>query len=178
MATLENLFTEVTAMRSEIKALAKLLRKMKNEADDPTGEKSKERSKNNGFNRPNVISEELRAFLGLEKEETISRSEVTRFINKYITENGLKHPDNGRVILIDEKLKNLLKPPEDIQVTFLNIQKYLSPHYLKKADLVKEKEEEQESAKESVPEPVASSSSTPKKTVVRRPVVKKKVAAE
>lgn len=180
MATLENLFTEVTAMRSEIKALAKLLRKMKNEADDPTGEKSKERSKNNGFNRPNVISEELREFVGLEKDQTISRSEVTRFINKYITENGLKHPDNGRVILIDEKLKNLLKPPEETQVTFLNIQKYLSPHYLKKADLVKEEpvnDPVPEPAKEAVPEP-AESSSTPKKTVVRRPVVKKKVAAE
>lgn len=180
MATLENLFTEVTAMRSEIKALAKLIRKMKNEADDPTGEKSKERSKNNGFNRPNVISEELREFVGLEKEQTISRSEVTRYINKYITENGLKHPDNGRVILIDEKLKNLLKPPDETQVTFLNIQKYLSPHYLKKVDLVKEepvKDPAPEPAKESVPEPVESSS-TPKKTVVRRPVVKKKVAAE
>ena len=178
MATIENLFTEVTAMRSEIKALAKLLRKMKNEVDDPTGEKSKERSKNNGFNRPNVISEELREFLDIEKDQTISRSEVTRFINKYITENGLKHPDNGRVILIDEKLKNLLKPPEDIQVTFLNIQKYLSPHYIKKADLVKnEPEPASESVPEPEPEPVASSS-TPKKTVVRRPVVKKKVAAE
>lgn len=178
MATIENLFTEVTAMRSEIKALAKLLRKMKNEVDDPTGEKSKERSKNNGFNRPNVISEELREFLDIEKDQTISRSEVTRFINKYITENGLKHPDNGRVILIDEKLKKLLKPPEDIQVTFLNIQKYLSPHYIKKADLVKnEPEPASESVPEPEPEPVASSS-TPKKTVVRRPVVKKKVAAE
>ena len=171
MASLENIFTEITALRSEVKVLSKLLRKMKAEADDPTGEKAKARSQNNGFNRPQQISEELREFIGGEKDALVSRSEVTRFINKYITENGLKHPDNGRVIMIDQKLKELLKPPEDTQVTFLNIQKYLSPHYIKTVS-EKEKEKASEPAKESVPE--ASTSATPKKTVVRRPVVKKK----
>ena len=169
MASLENIFTEITSLRSEVKALSKLIRKMKAEADDPTGEKAKARSQNNGFNRPQQISDELRVFIGGEKDALVSRSEVTRFINKYITENGLKHPDNGRVIMIDQKLKDLLKPPEETQVTFLNIQKYLSPHYIK---TVSEKEKAPEPAKESVPE--ASTSATPKKTVVRRPVVKKK----
>lgn len=167
MASLENIFSELTALRSDVKALSKLLRKLKADAEDPTGEKAKARSQNNGFNRPQKISEELRVFVGGEKDALISRSEVTRFINKYITENGLKHPDNGRVIMIDQKLKDLLKPPEDTQVTFLNIQKYLSPHYIKDVP-----EKAPEPAKESVPE--ASTSATPKKTVVRRPVVKKK----
>jgi upstream activation factor subunit UAF30 len=29
-------------------------------------------------------------------------------------------------------LKDLLAPPADVQVTYLNLQKFLSPHYVKK----------------------------------------------
>jgi chromatin remodeling complex protein RSC6 len=63
----------------------------------------------------------------------ISRSEVTRRINAYVTANNLKHPDNGRVIILDNRLTELLEPPSGLQITFLNIQKYLSPHYIKPA---------------------------------------------
>jgi upstream activation factor subunit UAF30 len=57
---------------------------------------------------------------------------VTKFINKYIIEKGLKHPENGRQIILDDTLKELLSPPADTQVTYLNLQKFLSPHYIKK----------------------------------------------
>ena len=80
------------------------------------------------------MTPKLRAFLGLPADELISRSEVTKFINKYITEAGLKHPDNGRQIILDDKLRDLLAPPADVQVTYLNLQKYLSPHYVKKEE--------------------------------------------
>jgi chromatin remodeling complex protein RSC6 len=33
--------------------------------------------------------------------------------------------------VLDQKLRDLLEPPVDVQVTFLNLQKYLSPHYTK-----------------------------------------------
>jgi chromatin remodeling complex protein RSC6 len=75
----------------------------------------------------------LRTFLGLDEGELISRSEVTKFINKYITEKGLKHPENGRQLILDDTLRDLLAPPADVQVTYLNLQKYLSPHYVKTA---------------------------------------------
>ena len=50
--------------------------------------------------------------------------------------HGLKHADNGRNINMDTKLQALLQPPSDITVTFLNLQKYLSPHYIKKDKVV------------------------------------------
>jgi upstream activation factor subunit UAF30 len=117
---------------------------------------------NNGFNRALEISPKLREFLGLETEEAVSRSEVTRRINKYINENGLKHPDNGRMIILDAKLTDLLSPPEGVQVTFLNIQKYLSPHYTKPP------------AKEAAEPEVAAPAAEPapkKKVIVRKPKV-------
>ena len=56
---------------------------------------------------------------------------MTKSINEYVKANGLKHPDNGRILVLDQKLRDLLKPPADVQVTFLNLQKFLSPHYTK-----------------------------------------------
>jgi upstream activation factor subunit UAF30 len=130
--SLETIQTELTALRNDIKTLTKLVRKVKNTQEDPDGEKAKKRSENNGFNRKQEITPKLREFLALPEGELISRSEVTKFINKYIIEKGLKHPENGRQIILDDTLKELLSPPADTQVTYLNLQKFLSPHYIKK----------------------------------------------
>lgn len=164
---METVLSELAQLRKDMTALTKMVRKMRNQQDDPDGEKAKERSKNNGFNRPQIVSSELRTFLSLGEEETISRSEVTKRLNAYVKDNGLKHPDNGRVIILDDKLTTLLKPPEGVQVTFLNVQKYLSPHYTK-IEVAK--------AKEPKAQPVAVSSEPvteekPKKAA--RPSVKK-----
>jgi upstream activation factor subunit UAF30 len=131
--SLETIQTDITALRSEIKTLTKLIRKIKTTQEDPDGEKAKKRAENNGFNRKQEITPKLREFLGLPEGELISRSEVTKFINKYILEKGLKHPENGRQIVLDDKLSDLLAPPADVKVTYLNLQRYLSPHYVKGA---------------------------------------------
>jgi chromatin remodeling complex protein RSC6 len=132
--SLEILQTEIAALRNDIKNLTKLVRKIKNTQEDPDGEKAKKRAENNGFNRKQDVTPKLRAFLGLPEGDLISRSEVTKFVNKYITEKGLKHPENGRQIILDDTLRELLTPPADVQVTYLNLQKYLSPHYIKKEE--------------------------------------------
>jgi chromatin remodeling complex protein RSC6 len=160
MASLDSVVSEISSLRNELKSLTKLVRKIRAHQEDPSGEKAKARAVNNGFNRTLEISPKLREFLGLSDEESVSRSEVTRRINKYINDNGLKHPDNGRMIILDAKLVDLLAPPEGVQVTFLNIQKYLSPHYVK---VVKEKEAEPVPAP-----PTPDASEAPKKKVVRK----------
>ena len=156
--SIETLNTKVDALAKDLKAVTKLLRKVRAHQEDPDGEKAKVRAANNGFNRPLEVSEKLRAFLALDDGETISRSAVTKAMNKYVTENGLKHPDNGRRIVLDDKLTDLLNPPADTEITFLNIQKYLSPHYVKP--------EAPKAEAEAKAEP-----STEKKT--KRPVVRK-----
>jgi|SRR5210317_1957794 chromatin remodeling complex protein RSC6 len=125
---MEQILNEVTELRNEIKAMHKLLRKVKARQDDPDGEKAKARVANNGFNRKQDISDELRAFMGLAADEQASRSEVTKFVTKYINDKGLKHPDNGRQLVLDDTLRTLLKPPADVNITYLNLQKYISPH--------------------------------------------------
>lgn len=160
-ATMESLQAEILALRADVKNLAKMIRKVRSVQDDPTGEKTKARSENNGFNRALQISDKLREFLGAEEGQLVSRSEVTRRVNQYIKANNLKHPDNGRIIILDDKLTDLLAPPEGVQVTFLNMQKYISPHYIKT-----EAPTSEESSTEAAAE-------APAKKVVKRPVVKK-----
>jgi len=128
----DTITTELSAIRNDIKALAKIVRKIKAQLDDPNGEKAAARVKNNGFSRPQDVTPELAKFLGLNTGEQTCRSDVTKAINKYVNEKGLKHPDNGRILVLDKTLKDLLKPPTGTEVTFLNLQKFLSPHYIKK----------------------------------------------
>jgi len=45
-----------------------------------------------------------------------------------VTEKNLKA---GQQITLDASLQDLLNPPEGTQITFLNIQKYINPHYIK-----------------------------------------------
>ena len=163
------IMTELAALRTEVKNLTKLVRKIRSTQEDPNGEKAAARSKTNGFNREVKVDDELRTFLGLAEGELISRSQVTKRINVYVKENGLKHPDNGRVIVLDDKLRALLKPPEDVQVTFLNLQKYISPHYVKDEPTV-------ETPTEPAAEPTVEAAPKVVKKVVKRPVVKKATA--
>ena len=129
--TNETILQELSALRADVRALTKLVRRVRRHQEDPTGGIAKARSEKNGFNRPIAISESLRTFLQLEGDVLISRSDVTRRINQYIRENNLKHPDNGRIIVLDDKLRALFTPNEGEEITFLNIQRYISPHYIK-----------------------------------------------
>jgi chromatin remodeling complex protein RSC6 len=119
--TLETLDKKIEALRKDI-------RKIRQYIEDPSGEKAAARSANNGFNKPQKVSAELRTFLGLGPDELISRAQVGNHMNKYFETHGLKE---GQKINMDDKLKALLDVPPDIQLTFLNIQRYMNKHYVK-----------------------------------------------
>jgi chromatin remodeling complex protein RSC6 len=181
MATNDQILTELASLRNDVKNVMKLLRKVNNRADDPDGTKAKARAENNGFNRPQNITQALSDFLDIPNDEMISRSEVTRRVNAYIREHNLKHEENGRVIMVenDAKLKALLNPADGEQVTFLNIQRFLSPHYVK-VEKPAEAQVNTEATGESSTASVSSSPSPIKKkpTVVKKkPTVRKPVNA-
>ena len=71
-----------------------------------------------------VISNELAEFFNNGSKTTMSRVEVTRRIDTYIKEHGLRFYSN---INPDEKLKNLLKCGDN-EVTFSNLQSYIAHH--------------------------------------------------
>ena len=91
-----------------------------------------------GFVKPTRISDELASFLGKEKGTEMARTAVTKDINAYIRSNNLQDIANGRKINPDTKLSSLLKLSKDDELTYFNLQKYMSPHFYKKSDLVVE----------------------------------------
>ena len=161
MATTTPVTLELIA--KELKALRKDVRKIRQHFEDPTGEKQAARSQNNGFNKPLNVTDKLRAFLGLAADEKISRSQVTARINTYVTEKNLKA---GQNISLDATLKDLLQPPEGTQVTFLNIQKFINPHYIKEATDKKPREKKPKA------EPEAAADAAPKEKKSRPKVAK------
>jgi chromatin remodeling complex protein RSC6 len=54
---------------------------------------------------------------------------VTREINAYIRTNNLQDKENGRRINPDSKLKSLLKLKKGEELTYFNLQRYMSPHF-------------------------------------------------
>ncbi len=84
-----------------------------------------------GFVKPTKISDELATFLGKSKGSEMARTEVTREINTYIRNHKLQDKDNGRKINADKKLKELLKLGSKDELTYFNLQKFMSPHFAK-----------------------------------------------
>lgn len=121
-----------SSLKAEFKALEKRWsRELKN------AQKSKKRSKRggnrspSGFVKPTKISDELARFLEKPLGTEMARTEVTKEINNYIRANGLQDKDNGRKIIPDGKLSSLLKISKDDELTYFNLQKYMSPHFPK-----------------------------------------------
>jgi upstream activation factor subunit UAF30 len=106
----------VKEIRIAQKASAKKRRKVGNRAPS-------------GFVKPTVISKELSEFLGKTDGAEMARTEVTREINAYIRNNNLQDKENGRRINPDSKLKSLLKLKKGEELTYFNLQRYMSPHF-------------------------------------------------
>jgi len=83
-----------------------------------------------GFAKPGQVSDELRKFLSLPKDELISRTQVTKRITAYCKEHGLQQEEDKRKINPDATLTKLLRWKKgDDPVTFFNLQKYMKVHY-------------------------------------------------
>ena len=136
-ATLQNLAQMINKAKADYRVLEKKwLREIK---QSQKVAKKKRKSGNrapSGFVKPTRISDELAAFLGVEAGVEMARTDVTKEITAYIRKNNLQDKDNGRKIIPDAKLKNLLGDLGDDVLTYFNLQKYMSPHFAKsvKAD--------------------------------------------
>ena len=84
-----------------------------------------------GFVKPTKISDELANFLEKPLGSEMARTDVTREINKYIRSQNLQDKDNGRKINPDAKLQTLLKIKKTDELTYFNLQRYMSPHFFK-----------------------------------------------
>ena len=132
LAQLSVIRSQVTSITTQVRALSKNHEREVKAASKSARKKRKSGNRQpSGFVKPAVISDELAGFLGKSKGTEMARTEVTREINSYIRANKLQDPKNGRRILADTKLRKLLKLKKSDELTYFNLQRYMSPHFPK-----------------------------------------------
>jgi chromatin remodeling complex protein RSC6 len=89
---------------------------------------------NSGFLKPTQISEDFASFAGWNPSELRSRSDVTKFLCKYVKDNKLqKNPTNGKEITPDKKLAEILgyDAKTDGVLDFCSMMKKIQPQFVK-----------------------------------------------
>lgn len=144
---------QMNEIKKEIVELKKLQKDYEVELKNASKNKKKKKMtegaparKPSGFASPVVVSDTLYEFLGkfgIKKGDPVARTDVTRFITTYISEQNLQNPAFRREIIPDSTLKSLFGEPVELKnkndkdsplvYTYLQLQKYLSPHFPKKA---------------------------------------------
>ena len=138
MTKLQQLGAVVSALKTEFRTLEKKAsRELKTAAKASHKRKRKTGNRSpSGFVKPTLISDELAVFLGKGKGTQMARTEVTREINAYIRANQLQDKTNGRRINADSNLAQLLKLTSGEELTYFNLQRYMSPHFAKSIPVV------------------------------------------
>lgn len=133
---------KLNSMRQQMGALVTELKGLEKQAerDLKAAQKSSGKRKNksttrapSGFVKPALVSDQLAEFLSRPKGALVARTEVTREINAYIRAQNLQDPKNRRHILPDAKLKKLLALKDKDELTYFNLQKFISHHFQKAA---------------------------------------------
>jgi upstream activation factor subunit UAF30 len=132
-AKLQQLSVLISSLKSEYRLLEK---KWSRELKTAQKQSSKRKRKSgnrapSGFVKPTRISDELAKFLEKPVGSEMARTEVTRDIIAYIRSHNLQDKENGRKINPDSKLASLLKLKKTDELTYFNLQRYMSPHFAK-----------------------------------------------
>jgi len=132
---LQQMGTMITAIKSEYRALEKKwVREIKQSQKAAKRKRKVGNRAPSGFVKAARISDELAAFLGVDKGVEMARTDVTKEITAYVKAHSLQDKDNGRQINPDAKLKKLLHLGADDVLSYFNLQRFMSPHFHKKSD--------------------------------------------
>jgi upstream activation factor subunit UAF30 len=129
---LQALSSGLSSLRSDFRTLERNVAREMRAAQKVSKRKRKSGNRApSGFVKPTLISKELAEFLGKPAGTEWARTEVTREINAYIRLHSLQDKENGRKINPDTKLRSLLQLKKGEELTYFNLQKYMSPHFAK-----------------------------------------------
>ena len=130
---LQSIISGLNSLKAEFRQLEKKTvkeLKVAQKFQNKRKRKSSNRSPS-GFVKPTLISSELASFLKKPEGSEMARTEVTREINSYIRLHNLQDKENGRKINPDAQLAKLLKIQNGEELTYFNLQRYMSPHFAK-----------------------------------------------
>ena len=131
--SIQTMTTLLSKIKGDYKVLEKQVLKEARAIDKVNAKRKKSKGSRapSGFVKPTAISKDLAKFLGVAEDTKIARTDVTKLITAYVKEHKLQAPSNGRMIIPDKKLMNLLNCKSSDEVTYFNLQKYMKPHFVK-----------------------------------------------
>jgi len=140
--TIESQFTtllsDLTSLKNKINEMQTNVRLLEKTVIKNNKEKEKYIKKSeikiqpppSGFDIPVKLSVELCRFMNKSVGGTASRPDVADYVINYISNHKLQDMTNRKRINLDESLRNLLKPNDEEEVTYFNLQKHLNAHFI------------------------------------------------
>ena len=124
---------QINSLQQQVKVLEKHVVKELNNANKIIEKnKNKAKRKPSGFALKTQISDDLCNFMGLPKGDMCARTDVTKFVIKYIKAHNLQNTQDRRIIEPNKELQSLLQVPDEEELTYFTIQKYMNRHFKKK----------------------------------------------
>ena len=123
--TIRELTTVASQLEKRVQKASRVLKKQANKKQ----RRNNSSGSPSGFTKPGQVSDELRTFLKLDKDQLIARTDVTKMINNYCKEYKLQDEKDRRILLPDKKLTKLLRLKKGDELTFFNLQKYMKVHF-------------------------------------------------
>ncbi len=121
---------QVTSLHHQVKIIEKTInRELTNANKIIERNKTKPKRKPSGFAVKVNVSEQLLNFMGLDKNEKCARTEVTKYIIKYIKDNNLQNSHDRRIIEPNDELQKLLLVGECEELTYFTLQRYMNRHF-------------------------------------------------
>ena len=123
--------THISLLQQQVRVLDKIVKKQMNLLKKESSKnKNKVSRKPSGFARPTRVTKELCEFMNKTEGTEIARTEVTRALVAYIKDQKLEDKVNSRIIMPDNKLRELLGIEENKELTYFTIQKYMNKHFI------------------------------------------------
>ena len=125
--------THISLLQQQVRGLDKIVKKQMNllkKESSKNKNKNKASRKPSGFARPTRVTKELCEFMNKTEGTEIARTEVTRALVAYIKDQKLEDNVNSRIIMPDNKLRELLGIEENKELTYFTIQKYMNKHFI------------------------------------------------
>lgn len=138
MDKVQSILSVTKELAAELKVVQKEVTKLQKAAAKKTAKKAGATGadgapvvrKPSGFAKPALLTNDLCDFLGLPYNTLLTRTDVTRMINKYIKDNNLQGTDDKRTIKPDGELLKIVKLEPTATLTYFNLQSYIKQHFL------------------------------------------------
>lgn len=133
LAQLSNFKSQISSLQQTVRTLERNVKKrIKTLEKEAKKNNNKGNKKPTGFASPTNVTPEICKFMEVPEGTKLARTEVTKFLIKYIKENKLQNPTQKKFITPDKTLSSLLdiKKNDKEPLTYFNLQSKMNKHFV------------------------------------------------